>query len=533
MDMICMENFTFTYAAGTADPARPPAGPACAGINLTVAAGDFLVLCGRSGSGKSTLLRQMKPSIAPAGERSGQARVNLPPGDIAIVRQDPDSQLVLSTVAEDLVFEMENLGYERAHMRKRLAETAAFFGLEALLHRSPRDLSGGQKQLVALCAALMTDPRLLLLDEPAAQLDPIAAQNFMDTLARVHAELEVAVVMTEHRLERALPHANRLVVLAAGRVAAQGEPAAVLEALARGGDEDAAAFIPAIPRFYLYWAKKTGAAPAPLCLTPGDLRRRVVSPAGLPPPAAPEPARPGPQSAGGDLLRVRDVFFAYADSADYVLRNLNFVLAAGERVCLMGGNGAGKSTLLRLLAGALKPLAGRVQRPSAPRVAYLPQNIRAYFRWATVGEELRYSAGGDEGAAQALGAEFGLTPLLDRHPFDLSGGELQKTALCCLLLTGADIFLLDEPTKSLDPYGRDLLATALAGTKTAVVAATHDLEFAADFATRCAMLFDGNIVYTLPPREFFSGNRYYTTPLNLALRHLNAYIVSLRDVVRP
>jgi energy-coupling factor transport system ATP-binding protein len=474
------------------------------------------------------LLRQMKPSVAPAGERSGAVHVNLAPGDISIVGQNPDSQLVLSSVAEDLVFEMENLGYERGHMRKRLAETVGFFGLEALLGRNPLELSGGQKQIVALCAALMTDPRLLLLDEPVSQLDPIAAQNFLDTLARVHAELDITVVMTEHRLDRVLPYANRLAVLAEGRVAARGDLPEALRLLSR--EEDGlSGFIPAVPRFQLYWEEKTGAAAQPLCLTPGDMRRRTAAAALPPGPAGAETEGPGDREP--PLLRARDVFFAYAGGAEYILRNLNFEARPRERVCLMGGNGAGKSTLLKLLAGGLKPLAGTVQTARSLRVAYLPQDIRAYFRFATVAEELRFSAGGDAAAAEKAGAGFGLTPLLERHPFDLSGGEMQKTALCCLLLSEADLILLDEPTKSLDPFARDYLAALLAQRETAVIAATHDLDFAADFATRCAMLFDGSIAYTLPPKAFFTGNRYYTTPLNLALRHLDAGIVSLRDVM--
>ena len=509
MNLITMAGFSFCYAQSS--------GAALKNISLDIRAGEIFVICGRSGSGKSTLLRCLKKEITPAGRSTGQFVSELSSQDVAVVFQNPETQLVCGTVMEDLAFTMENLGVDRENMRHGMAETVGFFGLEDLLHRAPNELSGGQKQLAVLCAALMTSPKLLLLDEPVSQLDPIAAKGFLDTLARINAELGVTIVMTGHRLDDCVALADRLAVMDGGTVAAMGETRPVLRRMA--SDTRLMSFVPEIPRASLL-ADPEGEA----CLTAKELRNRL-SPAGF----ASAAHRESEPCTGEKLLSLKNIFFAYGESTGCILRNLSLALGRGERVCLIGGNGSGKTTLLRLIGGIIKPLSG-AYRAGKLRIAYMPQEIQSYFRFESVREEIDFDAGGQT-ADETLLAELGLSGLLQRHPFDLSGGEAGKLVLYCILQKKPDLILMDEPTKGLDPYAKQWLARLIKEAQTTVVCATHDLEFAARFAMRCLMLFDGSIAISSPPRAFLSRNQYYTTALGRAMRPVCPDAILFEDVM--
>ena len=259
--LLTLRDYGFTYALGTA--------PALNHISLEIWEGDFIVLCGASGSGKSTLLELLKPDIAPCGTSQGKMETMLSTQETAIVFQNPEAQLLTTSVLNDLALPMENRGLSPQLMRRRMAETVSFFGLESLLHRGPELLSGGEKQLVSLCAALMEQPKLLLLDEPAAQLDPIAARAFFDMLRRVHEELGVTVVLAEHRLDEAAALADRLVLLERGEIRYAGTPEKVFRKIWIGRDEDFLPFLPQAPLCSL--AIDETKAPA---LTPPQLRER-------------------------------------------------------------------------------------------------------------------------------------------------------------------------------------------------------------------------------------------------------------------
>ena len=548
MSLIEFADFSFRYA-GSPDAALK-------NIDLEINEGEILVVCGRSGSGKSTLLRCLKEGITPAGQITGRLISKLGANDTAVVFQDPETQLVCGSVMEDLAFYMENLGYTREAMRHNMAETVGFFSIEALLHRDPNELSGGQKQMVVLCAALMASPKLLLLDEPVSQLDPIAVRNFLDTLARINTELGVTIVLTEHRLDDCMTIADRLAVMDDGKILYAGETRQVLKHITLEENLRSMLFVPEIPRASLCFTCLTGSDPSlsensfkepegEVCLTAKELRRcfrdritpessqrfvntekaETISPKGSPGFFRGENAA----AIWEKLLVLKNVFFAYEESADYILRNLFLDLYRGECVCLVGGNGSGKTTLLKLICNIIKPLSG-VRRSEKLRIAYMPQDIQSFFRFESVREELNFNTDGAEPDENLL-TEFGLSGLLQRHPYDLSGGEASKLALCCILLKKPDLILLDEPTKGMDPYAKSLLSQRLKAAQAAVVCATHDLEFAARLATRCAMLFDGSISVSAAPREFFSRNQYYTTALGRAIRPFYPNAITLEDVM--
>ena len=515
--LIALRDYHFTYAMGTK--------PALRHISLEIREGDFIVLCGASGSGKSTLLEVLKPDITPCGVSEGAVETSLTPQEAAIVFQNPESQLLTASVLSDLALPMENCGLPPQVMRRRMAETVSFFGLEHLLHKGPELLSGGEKQLVSLCAALMMQPRLLLLDEPTAQLDPIAARAFFDMLRRVHEELGITVVLAEHRLDEAAALCSGLVLLQNGEVRYRGAPEEVFRRIWREGDTSFLPFVPQLPLCSLALD-----AEKPLALTPPGLRERI-RPLLSGSRKAEEPGMESP--SGKAVLSFRDLCFAY-EKEKPVLQNLRMELRERELRCLLGGNGSGKSTLLKLAAGILMPQAGRIQRKKGLRIGYLPQSLQACFLADTLEEALADSRG--RGGCSIEEQEriveaFELTALLSRHPYDLSGGEQQRAAFAALLLRRPDVLLLDEPTKGLDPAAKSLLGEVLHRLNLPVLLATHDIAFAAAFADRCAMLFDGAVADAARPRSFFQGSRYYTTAIGKALSPLGCDAILYEDVL--
>ena len=524
--MACYEirKLTFTYPGEQT--------PALREVSLTVADGEFLALCGASGSGKSTLLRQLKSVLAPHGARSGEIIFGGVPleevtrgeqaGAIGFVLQDPENQVVTDKVWHELAFGLESLGYETPVIRRRVAEMAAFFGIQDWFYKNVSELSGGQKQLLSLASVMAMQPRVLLLDEPTSQLDPIAAADFLAVLGRINRELGTTVILSEHRLEEALSYANRAAVLEDGRLlccAAPGEVGALLRRQGSG-------MFYAMPAAMRIWGATDSNGICPVTVREGRawLNEYVEThPLGeLPPERMRMRTEP--------VLAAREVWFAYEQDAPEVLRGLTMTVCRGEHYALLGANGAGKSTTLRVLAGLLKPLRGEVT--VCGRVGLLPQDPQTLFVKKTVREDLMDVCRDEESLACAV-ALCRLDGLLDRHPYDLSGGEQQRAALAKLLLCAPNILLLDEPTKGLDAAFKRQLAQILrelqAGGVT-IVTVSHDVEFCAEFADRCALFFDGGITAEGAPRAFVSGNCFYTTAADRIARELLPGAVTVRDV---
>lgn len=564
--------------------------PALSHINLSVRAGEFVVICGPSGSGKTTLLRLLKREVAPGGRLSGAILLNgvaaehLRPREaasaIGLVMQHPDNQLVVDAVEHELAFGMENLGMPRGLMRRRMAEIAGFFGLEPLLSRSVDELSGGQKMTVNLASVLMLQPQVLLLDEPLSQLDPLAARELLGLIKRLNGEWGITVIISEHRIDDLLPLADRVVRLERGGIGYDGTPRAFAAEAWRRRDPAWLEALPAVTRWALGWQadRRTESISLPDLWPPLSVNearkqwRLLKARAGAD--AASMYDRDSRNSneprfddrsrnhAAAPLLLANDLFFAYDKRSPAVLRGLNWTIRQGDRIALFGGNGSGKSTLLQLMAGLRQPQRGEVRLqgdklsriPAAARYArigYLAQNPLLHFAHDTLREDLLHAAKRAEAAeAAAFGSRgessaphhsgnrltaleavhhiadrMGLERLLDRHPHDLSGGERQLGALALALLGRPQLLLLDEPTKGIDAEAKTRLTRHLdeahqAGT--ALVIATHDVEFAAAFASRCALLFQGEIVADEPPDVFFQGNLFYAPPLYQLLNSIQA-----------
>ena len=532
MAAFAIEHLTFAYPKA--------ASPALDNVSFSVREGEFFLLCGVSGGGKSTLLRHLKSVLTPYGTRSGQVLLDGKPLEtwdartqaqrIGFVLQQPDDQLVTDKVWHELAFGLESLGTDAQTMRLRVGEMASFFGIQTWFDRSVDTLSGGQKQLLNLASVMAMHPDLLVLDEPTGQLDPIAAAEFLHTVQRLNRDLGVTVILSEHRLEDALPMADRAAVLEQGRLTALGTSDEVARALLERGSP----FFAAMPTPVRVWGGVGAPGKCPLDIRAGRALLETLRPSPLP--ATNTPA----DSDGAPLLQLRECWFRYdRDGAD-VLKGLSLTVRAGELLAIVGGNGAGKSTALAVLAGQRRPYRGKVLQ-KAKRIAALCQEPRAMFVKDTVRADLEDAlrtlslpAAERQPRMDAAVTAMALSPLLERHPFDLSGGEQQRAAIAKLLLTRPDVLLLDEPTKGMDAAFRasfGALLRALCEQGTAVVLVSHDIEFCAAYADRAALLFDGQILSEGRTRAFFAGNHFYTTAANRMARPWLPDAILCREVI--
>ena len=486
---------------------------ALSGVNIGINEGELVTLCGSSGSGKSTLLRLLKPALAPHGILDGEILYSGAPlpqlsalesaQKIGFVMQNTEAQLVSDRVWHELAFGLESTGVPQDEIRRRVSEMADFFGLESVFAGSTARLSGGQKQLVSLASICVLQPNLLLLDEPTSQLDPIAAQNFVDILHRLNRDFGITIIIAEHRLEELLPISDRVIALERGRVIADCAPSELLAQLPKGHALRGA--LPAAARAFDMLGKHGG---APLTVCEGRALLRGLD---LKKSAAERPPKPH----GGAVLTMSEVWFGY--QREEVIRGASLKIYAGETLAVIGGNASGKSTLLKLAAGVEKPQGGRISRGKGLKIELLPQQPAALFSKDTVAEELSAQGGECSDAAE----RFGLTAFCGKNPLDLSGGEQQRLALAMLSLRKPELLLLDEPTKGMDPHAKRSLAEFLRGltaSGTAVVVVTHDAELAAECADECALLFRGEIVSRCEPQRFFAGGCFYTTPFSRLTR---------------
>ncbi len=519
MSGIVFERVTYTYP-GAAEPALRD-------VTLEVRPGELCLLAGLSGHGKSTLLRATC-GLAPhfhGGTFAGRVTVcgldtrEHPPArlgtHVGVLFQDPETQLVMGSVRAELALSLESRSGSAAAVARGVEEVALALGIDHLLDRSTHELSGGEQQRVALAAALAGRPRVVLLDEPTSQLDPVAGDELIGLLRRLNQEWDTTIVLSEHRLERCLPTADRVICLHDGGVAYDGDPASFLSFANQSA--------PALqtPGARLFALAGLRQAPVGVKQARGALRRRGLlphenDPTECAPADGPDSGQRGHRGGRGAGLRVRlrgrsvsaavgvhGLWFE-VDRGPAILRGVELTVEPGESVVLMGRNGAGKSTLLRHMAGLMTPTRGRIER--AGRVALLLQNPGDYILHERVADEL---------SAAAL-RTAGLQELAERNPRDLSGGERQRLALAIVAGEGEPpaLLALDEPTRGMDREAKTALCAELcrrASEGQGVIVATHDPEFAASCAERAVLLADGRVIADGPAAELLAGGWYFAT----------------------
>lgn len=542
MEYLQIKNLSFAYSSESIRALEE--------VSLTVSEGSFVLFCGQSGCGKTTLLRLLKPELAPAGTYTGEILYDgmdlrtLDPrktaSEVGFVLQQPDRQVVTDKVWHELAFGLENLGVPGEEIRRRVGEMASFFGIQTWFRQSTSELSGGQKQLLNLAAVMVMNPRLLILDEPTSQLDPIGAADFIAALQKINRELGTTILLAEHRLEGLFPIVDKVVVMDQGRIAVDRAPAEAGEALRMlHPDHPMLAGLPSAVKIYHALGAR-GACPLTVREGRSFLSERYGNTVRRIPVHEKELTTP-------IALEVRDGWFRYEREGSDVLRGLSMRVHRGETFSILGGNGTGKTTALTVMAGLNRLYRGSVTIPKeegvkGTGVALLPQNPQNAFVKFTVKEELEeicrlmaYEPSVADELTDGIVKRLQIDHLKDRHPYDLSGGEQQKTALAKVLLLRPRILLLDEPTKGIDACSKEVLRRILNELKTegiTVIMVSHDVEFAAMTSDRCAMFFDGQLVSVGTPNSFFSTNTFYTTAASRISRHRYDNAVSWEDVVR-
>ena len=547
MESYKIENLSFTY------PNRE--NKAVDNVSFTVNTGEFITLCGKSGCGKTTLLRLLKTSLAPYGNLSGKIYFNSKAisetdskeqaSQIGFVMQSCDNQIVTDKVWHELAFGLESLGYSTPEIRTRVSEMASFFGIDTWFHKKVTELSGGQKQLLNLASVMVMQPSVLILDEPTSQLDPIAAQEFLKTLEKINRELGTTVILSEHRIEDAFPISDRVIVMDDGKIVADAKPQKVGEIL-KSLNHDMYLALPVPMRVY---GAVENDFECPITVREGRAwLERYSDNHTLNSDFVPKSKRETNINA---VIEVKDAYFRYEKDLPDVIKNLNIEINRGELFAIVGGNGTGKTTALSLISGLNVPYRGEVlingESISKVKNLYngilgvLPQNPQSVFVKKTVYLDLmeilserKIPREEKERRVRNISALCRIEDLLNSHPYDLSGGEQQRAALAKVLLTSPQILLLDEPTKGIDAHFKRIFADIISDLKSkgvTVVMVSHDIEFCAEYADRCAMFFDGNITSVGEPREFFAGKNFYTTSSNRMARTILPKAVLADDII--
>lgn len=575
MNCIEVKNFSFQY------PKESHA--ALYQVSMEVEEGSFVVLCGKSGCGKSTLLRQFKSVLASHGEKKGEilyggqnledVDLRTQSAEIGYVLQNPDNQIVTDKVWHELAFGLESLGYDTPTIRLRVAEMASYFGIHSWFLKNVSELSGGQKQLLNLASVMAMHPKLLILDEPTSQLDPIAASDFLETVRKINRDIGTTVILTEHRLEDVIPWADKVYVMDKGRMIADGTPNEIGEQLRTMG-HDMFLSMPAPMQIY---AGTNSSLRCPLTVSQGrrwlseeletkgikikkernqeETAKKKNSIFGKLAGLKKEPEKEIPE------IRIKDVWFRYERDLPDVVKGLSLDIKKGEIFAVVGGNGTGKSTAMSLIARIRFPYRGKIYLEGKEIRKYsdddlyhgflgvMPQNPQSLFVKKTVREDLYEVIDGKrerksdaypiemkkKDAVEGIVSLTRLEGLLDRHPYDLSGGEQQRLALAKVLLLRPKILLMDEPTKGIDNhYKKELgeILRKLSEHGVTILMISHDVEFCAQYADRTGLFFQGNVVTSEESKKFFAGNNFYTTAANRMARNYFPNAVTVEDVVK-
>lgn len=575
MNCIEVKNFSFQY------PKEKHA--ALYQVSMEVEEGSFVVLCGKSGCGKSTLLRQFKSVLASHGEKKGEilyggqnledVDLRTQSAEIGYVLQNPDNQVVTDKVWHELAFGLESLGYDTPTIRLRVAEMASYFGIHSWFLKNVSELSGGQKQLLNLASVMAMHPKLLILDEPTSQLDPIAASDFLETVRKINRDIGTTVILTEHRLEDVIPWADKVYVMDKGRMIADGTPNEIGEQLRTMG-HDMFLSMPAPMQIY---AGTNSPLRCPLTVSQGrrwlseelETKGIKIKKEGNQEETAKkkssilkklsglkkEPEKEIPE------IRIKDVWFRYERDLPDVVKGLSLDIKKGEIFAVVGGNGTGKSTAMSLIARIRFPYRGKIYLEGKEIGKYsddelyhgflgvMPQNPQSLFVKKTVREDLYEVIDGKrerkseaypiemkkKDAVEGIVSLTRLEGLLERHPYDLSGGEQQRLALAKVLLLRPKILLMDEPTKGIDNhYKKELgeILRKLSEHGVTILMISHDVEFCAQYADRTGLFFQGNVVTSEESKKFFAGNNFYTTAANRMARNYFPNAVTVEDVVK-
>ncbi len=523
MEILQVQNLTFTYPDCKKEAVKD--------FSFSVNEGDFVLFTGASGCGKTTLLRLLKEELAPKGERTGEIRYKTN-SEVGFVLQNPDSQIVTDKVYHELAFGLENLGLPNEVIRRRVAEISCFFGIHSWFHEDTASLSGGQKQILNLASVMAMHPSILILDEPTSRLDPIAASDFLAFLHRLNEEFGLTILMSEHRLEEVFPYVNQCIQMEKGEKMLEGTPESIVKGIQEQKDSEAMRkALPASIQIFLGLKEKEDLR-IPLTVREGReyvkgyCKKHQIKPISV------ETVKERTSKGASSVLQVKNIWFRYHRDTPDILTGIKLTLFEHEIYSILGGNGAGKTTLLGCIAGIRPIYKGKIEKKK--KCVMLPQDPTTVFVKMSVMEDFKEIPNATEENIKEISELLGISELLTRHPFDLSGGEQQKCALGKILLCEPEILLLDEPTKGMDALFKYELRSIFfeLRKRMSILMVTHDVEFAAETSDRCGLFFDGEVIAEGTPEEFFGGNHYYTTAANRMSGDLLGNVVTVDQVVQ-
>lgn len=553
MPIFKVENLTYYYP-GTEEPALR-------GINLEIMDGEFILIAGGSGSGKSTLARVLAGLIPDfyggriggkvffAGKEIKTMDRRKLAREVGMVFQDPEKQIVQTSVEAEIAFGLENLGLPGKEMARRVAEMCSFLNLSPFKDAFTANLSGGQKQKLALASVLAMQPRVLVLDEPTSQLDPVSAEEILNLIKRLNEEMGFTVILVEQRMERCFHLADRVLLIEEGEIVCAGDAREV----ARQAVQRDWPFVPPVARFFAIFNTPW----IPVTVKEGrEFLRAHLNPKNI----KAKPAVPCPQKFStvkdrekNNAISLKNVWFTYPDGRE-ALKDINLDIKEGDFTAVLGENGAGKSTLLKLVAGLLKPGRGKIYvrgkdtgkngyKEIRKFMAYLSQNPNDYLFQETVEDELRFTLNNfglqEENLLEDVFRKLRLERYRRRNPRDLSSGERQRVALASVLVTGPELIILDEPTRGIDvrlkaELGKFLQEEAAAGKTVMVV--THDVEFASEFADNIVIMFAGRIVSAGEKHAVLGKSIFYAPQIGKMCRGICEGVLTFAealDILHP
>ena len=470
MEGISFEKVNFTYALSDK--------PAVRNVSFTVGEGELCLVIGKSAAGKSTLLKLMKKEIAPSGRLEGKISTVK---SIGFVSQNVEEAIVCDRVRSELSFGLTNLGMSKEYIELRVSEVAGYFNLSGKLDSEISFLSGGEKQILNLASVMITKPQVLVLDEPTCQLDPVWAERFINVVKKLNRDFGTTVIIAEHLLEELYTCADSIMLVEDAEVKAKLAPAQMTQYLKEEGNP----LIASVPISCRLFDTVDGIAGCR-----NELKKRSLPPL--------EDKKEKCEAA----VKVRGLSFSYKKNTE-VISNLSFDAYENKINIILGANSSGKSTFLKLMSGVLRQQYGKIKTKKT--VSMLCQNPLDLFTKDRCCDEVRFGE---------LTDFLEISDIADSHPYDISGGQAQRLALAKVLETGADVILLDEPTKALDSDFKQKLAQKLfelCKIGKTVVITTHDIDFAAEYGEYISFLSNGRIITTQPKRAFFSSLDFFTS----------------------
>ena len=544
MEIYRISDLSFKYPNGDKNAVN--------GIDLSVEQGEFVTVCGKSGCGKTTLLRLLKPVISPFGDKAGkilflgrdieEVCLKEQTEKIGFVMQNPDNQIVTDKVWHELCFGLESLGLKTPIIRAKVSEMASFFGIENWFYKKTDELSGGQKQILNLASVMVMEPNVLILDEPTSQLDPIAAREFLQLVKRINVELGITVILAEHRLEEVTAISDRIIVMDGGNIIVDAKPDKIGKILKEKNRD----MFDALPTPIRVFESIENEGKCPVTVREGkDWLFEFSKTHKLDETAVQKTEKHKNKRA---VIEVREAFYRYERTAPDVVKNLNLTLLEGEFLAVLGGNGTGKTTAISLIAGLNKPQRGEIlingkklsKMQNLNLLGVIPQEPKSMFSKKTVFDELiditdrKLSKNEREKAVFEVAHLCRIEDTLKSHPYDISGGEQERVALAMVLLKKPQILIMDEPTKGMDAHFKKIFSQILKDLQrggASILMVSHDLEFCAESADRCALFFDGGITAEGDTYEFFKENRFYTTSACRMAREILPSCITASDII--